>query len=80
MKKTNNLIHKGIVVSNKMSKTIIVRVDKKTKHKKYKKFIKCSTKYFVHCSDELIKLGDVVLFKEVAPISKKKNWLLISKS
>ena len=70
---------KGIVVSDKMDKTIVVRTDRKVKHLKYKKLIKRSTKYFVHDEKGECNIGDVVYFKEVAPISKNKNWTLCFK-
>ncbi len=70
---------KGIVVSNKMDKTIVVRTDRKVKHVKYKKLIERSTKYFVHDEKEACSIGDVVYFKEIAPMSKKKNWILCFK-
>lgn len=69
----------GIVFSKKMNKTIIVKITKLVKHKKYKKYIKLYTKYFVHDENNICKEGDIINFKETAPISKKKHWILISK-
>jgi len=70
---------KGIIISNKMMKTVVVKVDRSVKHKKYKKIIKRSTKYFVHDEKSECNVGEIIFFKEVAPISKKKNWILCSK-
>ncbi len=70
------LVLKGIVISNKMNKTILVRTERKIKHKRYKKIVRRHTKYFVHDEDNKCKIGDIVSFKEVAPISKNKNWIL----
>ncbi len=77
MVKINNLTLKGEVISDKMNKTIVVKVFKKIRHKRYKKLIKCFTKYFIHDEKNESKVGDFVYFKQVAPISKKKNWVLL---
>lgn len=69
----------GVVFSKKMNKTIIVKITKMMQHKKYKKFIKKTTKYFVHDENNLCKEGDKIIFKKTAPISKNKHWSLISK-
>mgnify|MGYP002711987554 CR=1 FL=1 len=66
----------GVVLSNKMNKTLVVKVERKVKHRKYKKIIKRYTKFFVHDENNECKIGDLISFKEVAPISKKKNWIL----
>lgn len=66
----------GIVLSNKMDKTLVVKVERKITHKKYKKLTKSYTKFFVHDAKNECKIGDIISFKEVAPISKKKNWSL----
>ncbi len=71
------VILKGIVISDKMNKTILVRIERKVRHKKYKKIVRRYTKYFVHDECNKCKVGDIVTFKEVAPISKNKNWILI---
>lgn len=68
----------GIVVSNKMIKTVVVKVIRVVKHNKYGKFVKRSTKYFVHDESNKCVVGDVILFKEVAPISKNKNFIFCS--
>lgn len=67
----------GIVFSKNMNKTIVVKITKMIKHKKYKKFIKKTTKYFIHDEKNIHKKGDKVNFKKTAPISKKKHWALI---
>lgn len=68
----------GVVVSNKMNKTIVVKVTRIVKHKKYFKFVKRSSKYFVHDENNNCNIGDVIFFKEVAPISKRKNFIFCS--
>lgn len=68
----------GVVYSNKMNKTIIVKIWKKIEHKKYKKHISKYIKYFVHDENNTCQPGDLISFKEVAQISKKKKWILNS--
>ena len=73
----------GIVVSNKMEKTIVVKVESRFSHPIYSKTIVKTKKYLAH--DELgeCNIGDQVLLQECAPLSKKKRWKLakvISKS
>lgn len=68
----------GKVVSNKMDKTLVVIVSRQVKHKLYYKIIKSFTKYYVHDEKNICNIGDVISFKETAPISKKKHWLLLN--
>ena len=67
----------GKVVSIKMDKTIVVLMERKVKHPVYGKYIKNSSKFFVHDEDNKSKLGDVVQFKACRPYSKNKTWMLI---
>ena len=76
MSKLKKSMSRGLVVSNKMDKTLVVKSDRRFKHIKYKKIVKSSTKFFVHDEKNEGNIGDFVYFKEVAPISKKKNWTL----
>lgn len=66
----------GVVVSDKMNKTISVRSDRKVKHPKYGKYIKRHTIYKVHDENESAALGDVVEIVETRPLSKTKHWNL----
>ncbi|AAO28325.1 30S ribosomal protein S17 [Xylella fastidiosa Temecula1] len=68
---------KGLVISNKMQKTVTVLVERQIKHALYGKYIKRSTKLHAHDADDLCNEGDVVLMTEVAPISKTKNWRVV---
>lgn len=70
-------IFKGTVVSNKMDKTIVVRVDTLKKHPKYIKRYISSKKYKVHDPKNLYKEGEIVSFRSVRPISKDKKWKVI---
>jgi len=67
----------GIVSSNKMSKSIVVAVERKVKHPKYGKFIKKTTKFMAHDENNTCSIGDKVLIQETRPMSKNKNWRLV---
>jgi small subunit ribosomal protein S17 len=66
----------GVVVSNKMNKSIVVSVERKVKHPIYGKFIKKTTKFMAHDENNDSKVGDLVLISETRPLSKNKNWRL----
>ncbi len=70
---------KGVVVSDKMDKTIVVVVLRTKKHSKYQKQYKVSKKYKVHDPKNEFKKGDMVLFRESKPLSKEKRWRVVSK-
>lgn len=67
----------GKVISDKMNKTIVVQVERKIKHPLYGKYIKRSSKMYAHDSENLGKLGDLVLISNSRPISKTKHWVLV---
>lgn len=67
----------GTVVSNKMNKTIVVLIERQVKHPKYGKYIRRSTKVYVHDEDNKASIGDRVVVKECRPISRTKCWNLI---
>ncbi len=76
-KKNKNLrVLEGIVVSDKMDKTITVDVERMKAITKYQKTIKLNKKYHVHDEKGLAKIGDKVRFVEGRPISKTKRWYL----
>lgn len=79
-KTTKAKILKGVVVSDKMQKTITVLVNRFVKHPKYGKFMNISKKYKAHDENNTYKEGDRVLIKEGRPISKDKNFTVIGKS
>ncbi len=70
---------KGIVVSDKMAKTIVVSVSRYTKHPLYGKYIKKSRRYKVHDEKKEYKTGDKVIIEECRPISKDKNFKVVGK-
>ena len=69
----------GVVVSNKMMKTVVVKVDTTKTHKIYKKKYVVSKKYKAHDETNAYKRGDKVLLRETKPVSKDKKWAVIKK-
>ncbi len=67
----------GIVVSNKMDKTIVVAVEEKEKHALYGKFLKNTSKFVAHDEKGECSEGDVVRIMETRPLSKTKRWRLV---
>ncbi len=67
----------GVVTSDKMDKTIVVRIERKVKHPLYGKYIRRSSKFHVHDENNAAKVGDTVVFKESRPYSKTKHWELL---
>ena len=72
-------ILKGIVVSDKMNKTIVVSVSRFVKHPLYGKFYQVSKKYKAHDEDNKYKIGDKVEIIETRPISKDKRFQVVSR-
>lgn len=68
----------GVVVSDKMDKTVVVKVSRKVMHPLYKKFISRSKKYSAHDENNVCKIGDNVKIRECPPISKNKSWEVIT--
>jgi small subunit ribosomal protein S17 len=66
----------GSVVSDRMEKSIVVRVERKVQHPLYGKFVKKSVKYIADDPENLCKIGDLVLIEECRPLSKRKRWRL----
>ena len=67
----------GVVVSNKMDKSIVVKVERKVKHPLYGKFVKKSTKFMAHDENYECNIGDMVRIMETRPLSKNKCWRLV---
>jgi small subunit ribosomal protein S17 len=64
----------GSVVSNRMEKSVVIRVERKVRHKLYGKYVKTSVKYLADDPENLCNIGDTVLIEECRPLSKKKRW------
>ncbi|MCQ2260571.1 MAG: 30S ribosomal protein S17 [Bacteroidales bacterium] len=67
----------GVVVSNKMDKSIVILVERKVKHPMYGKFVKKSTKFMAHDEKNEANIGDTVRIMETRPLSKNKCWRLV---
>src|SRR3984885_3997314 len=66
----------GSVVSTKMQKTIVVEVEMRKAHAKYKRIVKSSRKFYAHDEQNTARVGDVVRIRETRPTSKLKRWSL----
>ena len=64
----------GVVVSNKMQKTVVVAVENLVKHGMYQKYIKRTNKFLAHSERPDINIGDRVIIEETRPLSKRKRW------
>ncbi|MCH8741495.1 30S ribosomal protein S17 [Patescibacteria group bacterium] len=69
----------GIVVSDKMQKTVIVKIEIIRQHPRYKRRYKVHKKYKAHDEKEEYKMGDKVVIEECRPISRDKRWRVISR-
>jgi small subunit ribosomal protein S17 len=67
----------GLVVSNKMEKSIVVQIERKVKHPKYGKFVRRTTKLVAHDEQNECNIGDTVRIMETRPLSKEKCWRLV---
>ena len=67
----------GVVVSNKMDKTVVVVTDRMTRHPLYLKYIKKRVKFKVHDEGNACQIGDKVLVEETRPLSKDKRWRVV---
>lgn len=71
-------ILQGTVVSDKMDKTVVVKVERSVMHPLYKKFIRRSKKYHAHDPENRFRIGDVVRIRECRPISRTKSWEVLT--
>ena len=67
----------GVVVSDKMNKTVVVQVERKVKHPLYGKYVKRFSKMYAHDENNQCHIGDLVLIKQCRPLSKTKRWALV---
>ncbi|MES2308331.1 MAG: 30S ribosomal protein S17 [Verrucomicrobiota bacterium] len=67
----------GIVVSNKMTKTIVVEVTRRVPHPRYKKIVKRSSRFYAHDEQGQAKEGNTVRIRETRPLSRLKRWELV---
>jgi small subunit ribosomal protein S17 len=66
----------GVVVSDKMQKTIVVMIDRRVRHSLYKKYVKKSRRFKAHDETNDAKIGDLVSLLESRPLSREKRWVL----
>ena len=66
----------GVVVSTKMQKTIVVEIEMRKAHPKYKRVMKSNKKFYAHDEQNSARVGDVVRIREARPLSKLKRWTL----
>ena len=64
----------GVVVSNKMQKTVVVAVENLVRHDMYQKYIKRTNKFLAHNENPDVNVGDRVIIEETRPLSKRKRW------
>lgn len=68
---------KGVVVSHKMQKSVVVKVDSIKKHSKYLKYYRVSKKFKAHDEENKYRVDDTVIIEETKPISKEKKWRVV---
>lgn len=73
-------ILKGVVVSDKMNKTVVVEISRMKKHPKYKKYYSVTKRFKAHDAEGQYHTGDKVLIQETKPLSKEKRWKVIGKA
>jgi len=73
-------VMQGVVVSDKMEKTVVVRVERRVMHPLYGKFVKRSKKYLAHDEENARKIGDKVRIRECRPLSRRKCWEVLADS
>ena len=74
---THRKMRVGIVVSNKMDKTVVVKVSRLAEHPLYGKRIRRAKKYVAHDAENTCRIGDEVRIRETRPLSKTKRWELV---
>ena len=70
-------VREGVVVSNKMQKTVTVKVERTIRHPEYEKVVTRAKKYYAHNEDKDIQVGQKVRIVETRPISKLKRWRVV---
>lgn len=74
--KSNKRTLEGVVVSNKGDKTVVVQVERKFLHPRYRKTVRLHKKYMAHDVENTCNVGDTVRIVESAPISRRKRWVM----
>lgn len=69
---------KGVVVSNKMQKTVVIKLERTIPHPRYGKIVTRTKKIYAHNEDQPLQIGDVVEVEETRPLSKLKRWRVVA--
>ncbi len=77
VKKLKRKLLEGVVISDKMNKTVTVEINTLILHKKYRKYVKRRVKYKAHDEKNLCKVGNKVMIEETRPLSKTKRWRVV---
>jgi small subunit ribosomal protein S17 len=75
--RSNRKENTGIVISNKMDKTVVVKITRKIRHAKYGKVIERSKKCYAHDDSDTVEIGQKVRIMETRPLSKLKRWRVV---
>lgn len=75
---SNRKTQKGVVVSNKMQKTVVVKLERTLQHPQYGKIVSRSKKVYAHNEDKPLQVGDIVEIVETRPLSKLKRWRVVA--
>jgi len=78
VRKNKRKVREGIVVSNKMQKTVTVKVSRTFQHPKFEKIVTRGKKYYAHVEGQKIEVGQKVTIEETRPLSKLKHWRVVS--
>ncbi|MFQ5582363.1 MAG: 30S ribosomal protein S17 [Mariprofundaceae bacterium] len=76
--KSNKRVLEGLVVSNRGDKTVVVEVERKFLHPRYRKTVRSHKKYMAHDAENTCNIGDRVRIVESAPVSRRKRWMMES--
>ncbi len=76
-KKSSRKVRTGVVVSNKMHKTAVIRVEHTVRHPQFGKVIKRAKKYYAHVDGPAVEIGQTVSIEETRPLSKLKRWRVL---
>ena len=77
MQRAQRKVITGLVMSNKMDKTVVVGIEERTRHPLYKKIIKRTVKFMAHDENNECNMGDRVRIMETRPLSRHKNWRVV---
>jgi small subunit ribosomal protein S17 len=77
VRQSSRKVKKGIVVSNKMQKTVVVRVERTCRHPQFEKVVKRAKKYYAHDESGELQIGQQVTIMETRPLSKLKHWRVV---